>query len=74
MAAGSQDACHFGNRRGPRRHVAQAEGDGDRVEGRVAKREARAVGVDEAACALFLLGTQFCLRFGGVLVYSGVIA
>ena len=47
MSAGAQHAPHFREAAGPGFHVAQAEGDGERVEDGVGEREAQAVGDDE---------------------------
>ena len=47
VSAGVENAGHFAQGAGPGLHVAQAEGDGDGVEGSVGKGEAGAVGGDE---------------------------
>ena len=54
VAAGIQDAVHFGEGGGVRLHVAQAEGDGERVESGVGKGQAETVGGDELGKTLAL--------------------
>ena len=47
VAAGGEDAVHFGEGGGVGLHIPQAEGDGEGLEGGVGEREAEAIGGEE---------------------------